>query len=49
MYVLRNAFGMIQVFSNMETALDAYEKECLFCECVSLYNADSGEVVAESW
>lgn len=49
MYVLRNAFGMTQVFSDLETALDAYEKECLFCEFVGLYNADTGEVVAESW
>lgn len=49
MYVLKNAFGMIRVFDDLETALDAYEDACDFCEFTSLYNTKSGEVIAESF
>ena len=49
MYVLRNSFGTTQVFGTLEIALDAYEKACLFCEFVGLYNAYTGEAIAESW
>lgn len=49
MFILKNIFGMIRVFDNLETALDAYESECCFCEYCGLYNAFTGEAIAESF
>ncbi len=49
MFILRNIFGMIKVFDNLEIALEAYENECDFCEYCGLYNAVTGETIAESF
>lgn len=49
MYILRNIFGIISVFHNRDIALEAYEDECRFCEFAGLYDAYTGETIAESW
>lgn len=49
MYILRNAYGISRVFDNLENAVEAYENECRFTEFCGLYNADTGETIAESW
>lgn len=49
MYILRNIFGVITVFHNLDIAIDAYEDKCRFCEYAGLYDAYTGEVIAESW
>lgn len=49
MYILRNIFGINTVFHNLDIALKAYEDECCFCEYAGLYDAYTGEVIAESW
>lgn len=49
MFILKNAFGMIRVFDNLDIALEAYEDECRFCEFCSLHNAYTGETIAESY
>ena len=49
MYIVKNAFGMIRAFSNLELAYEAYEEECEFCGFVTLSNAYTGEVIAEAW
>lgn len=48
MYILRNIFGVISVFHNLDIALEAYEEECRFCEYAGLYNAYTGEAICES-
>lgn len=49
MFVLRNIFGSIKVFDDIDAALVAYEKECQWCEYCGLYNMFTGEVIAESY
>lgn len=49
MYILRNGFGIISVFHNLDLALEAYEDECRFCNFVDLYDAYTGGTIAESW
>lgn len=49
MYILRNIFGIITVFHNLDMALEAYEDECRFCEYAGLYDAYTGDVIAESF
>ena len=49
MYLLKNIFGMVRIFDNLENALEAYEKECDFCEYCGLYNAATGKAIAESY
>lgn len=48
MYVLRNIFGTVRVFENLEIALEAYERECNFCEYCGLYDI-TGNTIAESF
>lgn len=49
MYILKNIFGMICVFDNIALAMEAYEEECRFCEFVGVYDAYTGEAIAESF
>lgn len=49
MYILKNIFGMVKVFYNLETALEAYENECNFCQYCGLYDFYTSEVIAESY
>ena len=49
MFVLRNIFGMIRVFDDIDIALEAYEKERRLFRYCRLYNVITGEVIADSY
>lgn len=49
MFILKNIFGIIRVFDNLDIALEAYEDECRFCEYCGLYNVVTGKAIAESF
>lgn len=49
MFVLRNIFGMIRVFDDIDIALEAYEKERRLFQYCRLYNVITGEVIADSY
>lgn len=48
-YVVKNGYGHTTVVFGLEAALEAYENECRFSEFCGLYNAETGEVIAESF
>jgi len=49
MFVLRNIFGMIHTFDDIDTALEAYEEERRLFQYCRLYNVITGEVIADSY
>lgn len=48
-YVLKNGFGHTTLVFGLEAALEAYENECRFSEFCGLYDAETGETIAESF
>jgi hypothetical protein len=49
MYIVKNIFGMIRVFSSFFDAEEAYFDEVAFCGCAELRNASTGETLRSSY
>ena len=49
MYIVKNIFGMIQVFADISTAEEAYFDEVAFCGCAELTDTRTGEILRASY
>lgn len=49
MYIVQNIFGMIQTFTDLAAAEEAYFDEVAFCGCAELKNAYTGETIRASY